>query len=77
MKIAEQSLKEASYNLFGSDIKEKIDFNNELIEKLINPNKFTLNNDIAKLLKENEMLQAQCIHEFEGGYCKYCYKRED
>ena len=40
----------------GNLIKEKIDKNNELIEKIMSPNIFTLNNTVAKLLKENEEL---------------------
>ena len=40
----------------GNLIKEKIDKNNEAIEKIMSPNIFTLNNTVAKLLKENEEL---------------------
>ena len=40
----------------GNLIKEKIDENNKLIEKIMSPNIFTLNNTVAKLLKENEEL---------------------
>ena len=36
-------------------IKEKIDENNKIIESLMTPNQFTLNNTIAKLLKENDI----------------------
>ena len=74
------------------EIKEKIDANNQIIEALLTPNKFTLNNTVAKLyqrgykwaikqvlklLEENDRLQAQCPHEFENGYCIYCYKEEE
>lgn len=58
-------------------IKEKIDRNNALIEKIMTPNVFTLNNTIADLLQENAELQKQCTHEFEDGYCVYCYKEEE
>lgn len=58
------------------EIKEKIDTNNQIIESILTPNRFTLNNTIAKLLEENDKLQAQCSHEFEDGYCIYCYKEE-
>lgn len=60
----------------NEEIKIKIDKNNQQIENLMNPNIFTLNNAVAALLKENDALQAQCQHEFEDGYCKYCYKEE-
>ncbi len=58
------------------EIKQKIDENNSIIEQLVTPNKFTLNNTVAKLLEENKKLQAQCNHNFVGGYCKYCYAEE-
>lgn len=58
-------------------IKEQIDRNNALIEKIMTPNVFTLNNTVADLLQENAELQKQCTHEFEDGYCVYCYKEEE
>ena len=54
----------------------KMQINNKMIETLLSPNKFTLNNKIAELLKENEQLQQQCEHEFIDGYCLWCYKEE-
>ena len=59
------------------EIKEKIDANNKLIETLLNPTAFTLNNTIKDLLKENDELQAQCTHNFVDGYCEYCYMEEN
>ena len=56
------------------EIHERIDANNKLIEGLLTPNKFTLNNYVRALLKENDELQAQCTHEYVDGYCVYCYK---
>lgn len=58
------------------EIKEAIDQNNRIIEALFRPNEFTLNNTVQKLLKENAELQERCHHEFDGGYCIYCYKEE-
>lgn len=58
------------------EIKKKIDLNNGIIEKLLNPNQFTLNNTIKDLLKENDELQKQCTHNFVKGYCEYCYMEE-
>ena len=58
-------------------IKEKIDANNKVIESLLNPSMFTLNNTIKDLLAENDELQKQCKHSFVDGYCKYCYKEEE
>lgn len=61
----------------GLEIKEKIDLNNHLIQQALTPNIFTLNNTVADLLKENEALQAECPHEYEDGFCIYCYKEEN
>ena len=52
-------------------IKEKIDENNKIIESLMTPN------TIAKLLKENSDLQKHCKHQFDNGYCIYCYKEKE
>ena len=59
------------------EIKEQIDANNKVIEDLLNPSVFTLNNTIRDLLEDNFRLQAQCTHNFVDGYCEYCYKSED
>lgn len=56
------------------EIKKRIDANNKIISKLFAPNIFTLNNTVSELLNENERLQKQCIHEYEDGFCIYCYK---
>jgi hypothetical protein len=58
------------------EIKQKIDENNKIIETLLNPSTFTLNNVIKELLIENDQLQAQCTHNFVDGYCEYCQKEE-
>lgn len=60
----------------GLDIKQRIDFNNKIIEDMLKPNQFTLNNTVAELLLENDKLQKSCPHEFQDGYCIYCYKEE-
>lgn len=61
----------------GLDIKRQIDLNNDLINQALKPNQFTLNNTVASLLLEIDSLQKQCPHEYEDGYCIYCYKSED
>ena len=58
------------------EIKQKIDENNSIIEQLVTPNKFTLNNTVAKLLEENKKLQTQCQQNFVNGYSAYCYAEE-
>jgi hypothetical protein len=58
-------------------IKEEIDKNNQLIEQLINPSQFTLNNAVRELLTRNAELQQQCEHSFVDGFCEYCYLMEE
>lgn len=60
----------------SKEIKEKIDFNNKLIRDMFNPNQFTLNNTVRELLEENAKLQEKCKHEYDHGYCIYCYKEK-
>lgn len=61
----------------NQEIHDKIDANNAMIETLMTPSKFVLNNAVAELIKENTELQKQCIHEFKDGYCIHCYTKED
>jgi hypothetical protein len=58
-------------------IKEQIDKNNKLIEQILNPSEFTLNNAVRELLAKNTELQAQCPHSFVDGFCEYCYLMEE
>ena len=63
----------------NQEIHEKIEANNNIIQSIMTPNVYTLNNTVAALIKENRELQKQCTHEFIDGYCRYCYleKPED
>ena len=58
------------------EIKEKIDINNKIIETILSPSEFTLNNTVRDLIAENAELQKQCTHNFVDGYCEYCYMEE-
>ena len=58
-------------------IKEAIDKNNALIEQIINPSQFTLNNAVRELLSKNAELQSQCEHSFVDGFCEYCYLMQE
>lgn len=62
--------------MHGLEIRQKIDENNKIIENILAPNQFTLNNTISKLLKENRQLQSICVHEYKDGYCIWCDKEE-
>lgn len=59
------------------EIKQQIDEYNRQIEGLLSPNQFTLNNMIVELSKEIDKLQSKCTHEFEEGFCIWCYKQEN
>lgn len=61
----------------GQKVKQQIDENNAMIESVVTPNIFTLNNTVADLLEKNRKLQKKCPHEFENGFCKFCYIDED
>lgn len=58
------------------EIRRAIDLNNQLINTLLTPNQFTLNNEVARLLRENKNYQSQCQHHFVGGYCEFCDMEE-
>lgn len=60
----------------NQEIHEKIEANNDIIQSIMTPNVYTLNNTVAALIKENRELQKQCTHEFIDGYCHYCYLEE-
>lgn len=63
--------------MHGMEIRKRIEENNKIIESLMTPNVFTLNNTIADLITENREFQNQCTHEFEDGFCVYCMKGEN
>ena len=58
------------------EIRRAIDLNNQLINTLLTPNQFTLNNEVARLLRENKNYQSQCQHHSVGGYCEFCDMEE-
>ena len=60
----------------NKEIHEKIEANNDIIQSIMSPNIYTLNNTIAALIKENRELQKQCTHEFIDGYWRFCYLEE-
>lgn len=60
----------------GLEIKQQIDSNNDKMQRLVKPSTFILNKEVLNLIKENIKLQEQCHHEFEEGYCIFCYLEE-
>lgn len=60
----------------GEEIRDKINFNNQKIEKLLDPSTFVLNKEIQGLMEENENLREKCKHNFQNGVCIYCGTKE-
>jgi len=63
-------------NMTPEEIREKINFNNKEIAKLLDPSVFILQPEVQELLDENNELREQCSHKFENGFCIYCGKEE-
>ena len=61
----------------GSEIKKKIDEDNEKLAELATPSFFTLNKQVYELLQEVNYLQGLCVHEFKDGVCIFCGKEEE
>lgn len=56
----------------GKEIKDKINFNNQKIQSLIDPSIFILQPEIRKYIEDNEYLRSICPHEYKNGVCIYC-----
>ena len=54
----------------GTDIRKKINENNERIQFLLN--KFVLTDELNELMEDNEKMREECQHEFVDGVCIYC-----
>lgn len=59
------------------EIRKKILFNEQKIQKLLDPSTFILQPEVMKLMDENEYLKSICAHEFENGVCVICGKTKD
>ena len=82
MKIIFENIETSTlHNFKGGEkhltAKMYVDENNKIIDAVLTPNQFVLNNTVAKLLRENQTLQLQCAHVFENGYCIYCDKEQE
>lgn len=58
----------------GEEIREKIIFNNQKIQSLLDPSVFILQPEVQKYMEENEYLESICPHVYEKGVCIYCGK---
>ena len=61
----------------GKEIREKINFNNNKIQSLLDPSVFILQPEVQKYLEDNEFLKSICPHEYENGVCIDCGSEEN
>ena len=59
----------------GDEIREKIIFNNQKIQSLLDPSIFILQPEVQKYIEDNEYLKSICPHVYEKGVCIYCGKQ--
>ena len=59
----------------GTDIRKRINANNERIQFLLN--KFVLTEELNELMEDNERMREKCEHKFMDGACIYCDVLED
>lgn len=61
----------------GEQIKVLIDKTMVSIkEELFQPGTFILNHEMKEKMEQIAILQEQCPHQFEGGFCIYCYLKQ-
>lgn len=58
------------------EIRDKINYNNQKIQELLDPTVFILQPEVQKYIEENEQLRSECPHIFENGVCIFCGKAE-
>lgn len=56
----------------GEEIRDKINFNNQKIQSLMDPSVFILQPEVQKYMEDNEYLKSICPHRYDGGICIYC-----
>jgi hypothetical protein len=56
----------------GEEIRDKINFNNQKIQSLMDPSVFILQPEVQKYMEDNEYLKSICPHKYENNTCIYC-----
>ena len=56
----------------GEEIRNKINFNNQKIQSLMDPSIFILQPEVQKYMEDNEYLKSICPHEYKDNTCIYC-----
>lgn len=56
----------------GDEIRDKINFNNQKIQSLIDPSIFILQPEVQKYMEDNEYLRSICPHKYKNDICIYC-----
>ena len=60
----------------GEEIRDKINFNNQKIQSLMDPSIFILQPEVQKYMEDNEYLKTICPHKYENRVCIYCGQTE-
>ena len=58
------------------EIHDKVLYNNNKIQELLDPSVFILQPEVQMLMEDNEYLKIICPHEFVNGVCIICGKVE-
>ena len=58
------------------EIHDKVLYNNNKIQELLDPSVFILQPEVQMLMEDNEYLKTICPHEFVNGVCIICGKVE-
>ena len=61
----------------GEEIRDKINFNNQKIQSLLDPSVFILQPEVQKYLEDNEYLKTLCPHKYENRECIYCGQKQN
>ena len=61
----------------GEEIRDKINFNNQKIQSLLDPSVFILQPEVQKYLEDKKKKKTLCPHKYENGECIYCGQKQN
>lgn len=57
----------------GKEVRKEINYRQEIIKRLLDKNRFILNEEIVQMSKEIDGFRKKCEHKFdENNICVYC-----